>query len=316
MPSSFVLSPLHQIEYAIPNLEDGVRFFKEVFGEHDVEQRFSAVLSNPALDIKHIGFGLTVQQLCKPLMEGLPHFDALQAFGPNVHNLCYLVDSIDAIAESCRAAGFEPLIEFPLTDIWNGVLPANNIQGNHQSTIFRTKGLFGFHLELAETPWITEPEPAIMLPAFGHQWEDQQLDASNRLRAVNIVVEDLGASLAALEAVFAKNLSVRVPAQTTVGSTLNYAVVELGLVRLVYWQAPNEGGEMDAFFQARGAAVHSLVSEVSSLESVRSALATLGVEYGNPDDYLLQSLAPTVVHNAVHIRSLGRVGVDFIVLQS
>ncbi|MEH6593555.1 MAG: hypothetical protein V7746_25030, partial [Halioglobus sp.] len=57
-----ILSPLHQVEYAVADLAYCQRFFSEVFGETEVEQVFSQVLSNPALAISHAGFGETVQQ--------------------------------------------------------------------------------------------------------------------------------------------------------------------------------------------------------------------------------------------------------------
>ena len=62
------LSPLAQVEYAVKDLDYSMQFFAEVFGESEVENTFSRVLTNPALDIRHAGFGKTVQQFCQPLM--------------------------------------------------------------------------------------------------------------------------------------------------------------------------------------------------------------------------------------------------------
>lgn len=56
------LSPLAQVEYAVKDLDYCMRFFAEVFGESEVEKTFSRVLINPALYIRHAGFGKTVQR--------------------------------------------------------------------------------------------------------------------------------------------------------------------------------------------------------------------------------------------------------------
>ncbi len=64
------LSPLHQIEYAVSDLEYHVKFFSQVLREPEVEQVFARALSNPAIEIRHMGLAKTVQQFCEPKMGG------------------------------------------------------------------------------------------------------------------------------------------------------------------------------------------------------------------------------------------------------
>ncbi|MEH6581334.1 MAG: VOC family protein [Halioglobus sp.] len=311
------LSPLHQVEYAVADQADSQRFFSEVFGETEVENVFSQVLTNPALAISHAGFGETVQQFCQPLMEGLPHYDALQAHGPCVHNLCYLVDSIDNIVANSREAGFEPLIEFPMDDNWRLLIDEDNLQGNHQSYIIDTQAVFGFQLELAETPWIAEPEPPLMLPAFGPQWNSLGVSAGNTLRGITVVVEDLAQTLSALKTVFADSLSVITPIQAHAEGSVEYMVVELGLVRLAYLQPLERDSGLSSFLAQRGPAVHSLVAEVSDLARVETALADFSISSDHPESALLVAVEQSGqdVRRAVQVHSLENIGVEFTLLE-
>lgn len=320
---SFVLSPLHQVEYAVPDLEESHRFFIEVFEEKEVEAAFSAVLANPALAIRHAGFGGTVQQLCEPLMEGLPHYDALQAQGPCVHNLCYLVDDIDAIVANCDDAGFEVLIDFPLTDIWRSVLEESNITGNPQSCIMATSDLFGFQLELAETPWKTEPQPPVMLPAHGPQWSSAGVASGNTVLAINVVVNDLEATLHALTAVFGDNLRVINPPAMNQSGDAKTLLVELGKVPLAYYQPTAHETELATFLAQRGPAVHSLVAAVEGMGDIQKRLAQWNIETGEAQ-FALQldssegndSAATNTPQNLMHVKSLEQVGVNFLLLET
>jgi len=314
----FNLSPLHQVEYAVADLADSQAFFQQVFGEFEVEQAFSQVLTNPALAISHAGFGESVQQFCQPLMAGLPHYDALQAYGPCVHNLCYLVDSIDSIVANCRDAGFETLIEFPMGENWRKLVPEENLRGNHQSYIINTRAAFGFQLELAETPWSIEPEPPLMLPAHGPQWARLGVGSGNKLRAINVVVADLEQTLAALQAVFADNVTVVMPARTSADGSLKTMVVEMGLIRLAYLQPLQEDSELAEFLQQRGPAVHSLVAEVSGLARVEANLGAFEVASDQPEAALLVALEQDQQRGrrALQVHSLAQAGAEFTLLEA
>jgi catechol 2,3-dioxygenase-like lactoylglutathione lyase family enzyme len=313
----FNLSPLHQVEYAVADLAESQEFFQQVFGESEVEQTFSQVLTNPALAISHAGFGEVVQQFCQPLMEGLPHYDALQANGSCVHNLCYLVDSIDNIVANCRDVELETLIEFPMDDNWRKLIPEDNLQGNHQSYIINTRAVLGFQLELAETPWIREPQPPLMLPAHGPQWPGLGVASGNILRGINVVVEDLEQTLAALQAVFAGNTTVIMPPHITSDGSLKTMVVELGLIRMVYLQPLQEGSELAVFLQQRGPAVHSLVAEVRDLVRVETGLGVYDIESSPPEAALLVAIEQEQLgeRRALQVHSLAQVGVEFTLLE-
>lgn len=323
---SFVLSPLHQVEYAVPDLDYAQRFFLEVFGEHEVEADFAAVLTNPALDIRHVGFGGTVQQLCQPLMAGLPHYDALRDHGPCVHNLCYLVDSIDSLFSKSREAGFETLIDFPLTDIWRSVIADDNLQGNHQSYIMDTRALFGFQLEVAETPWINQPQPPLMLPAHGPQWTEVGASSNNTLRAINVVVNDLEATLSALRTLFGANLTVLQPPREHASANDNpdedaavsSMLVELGSVPLAYHQPLGHSGELAMLLKEHGPSVHSLVAEVGNLQDIRQRLDARGIASGQLQCTPLSGASVKQPSNSqpVHVHAREKLGVDFILYAS
>lgn len=309
----FILSPLHQIEYSIPDLQSTQRFFKDVFDEKKVEENFSAVLTNPALDIGHSGFGSTVQQFCEPLMEGLPHYDSLRDLGPCVHNLCFLVDSIESVVANCHDARFEKLIQFPLTDIWKSVLDETNIKGNHESCIIATRALFGFQLELAETPWIKEPTPPLMLPAYGPQWKQVGAESGNTLRAINVVVDDLDLTLEALEAVFGDNLRMLQPAQTDDKNGLKSMVVELGRVPLNYHQVLQDASETAARLRKDTPYVHSLVAEVEDIEQVKRNLNSAAIDCAplNLPALAMPWLIAGESNPLVQANAMDRVGVNF-----
>ena len=315
---SINLSALHQVEYAVADLAASQEFFQQVFGEYEVERNFSQVLTNPALAISHAGFGESVQQFCQPLMAGLPHYDALQAYGLCVHNLCYLVNSIDNIVANCQGAGLETLIEFPMDDNWRTMIPEDNLQGNHQSYIINTRAVFGFQLELAETPWINEPQPPLMLPAHGPQWAQLGVASGNMLRAISVVVEDLEQTLAALEAVFAGSETVITPPQTTADGSVKIMVIELGLIHMVYLQPLVEGSELAIFLQQRGPAVHSLVAEVPELAQVEAALDAFDVASDEPEAALLVGLeqGQQLGRRTLQVHSLKQVGVEFTLLEA
>lgn len=309
------LSPLHQVEYAVKDVSGCMQFFADVFGESEVEAVFSRVLTNPALEIRHCGFGKTVQQFCQPLMDGLPHSSAVQEAGNCVHNLCFLVESIDAIVANCRDADIETLIEFPMGDNWRQLIAEDNLQGNHQSYIFATRALLGFQLELAETPWITEPEPPIMLPAYGPQWAATGADSGNTLRAINVLVDDLEKTLHGLQSIFAGSLNlVQSPAFCAEGE-YHYMVVELGQVPLVYIQ-PGERGELRRLLQQRGPMVHSLLAEVADLEHASGALARQDVATVDAAPVLLRACAGAegAAPAATQVQSRNHVGVDFVLI--
>jgi Glyoxalase/Bleomycin resistance protein/Dioxygenase superfamily len=309
------LSPLHQVEYAVKDLDYSMQFFAKVFGEGEVESTFSRVLTNPALDIRHAGFGKTVQQLCQPLMEGLPHSTAVQEWGNCVHNLCFLVENIDAIAANCHEAGLEALIEFPMGDNWRQLLAEDNIQGNHQSYIFDTRAVFGFQLELAETPWRVEPEPPIMLPAYGPQWAAVGADAGNTLRGINVLVKDLESTLHALQSVFAGSVSLLQPPGPSGDEGCHFMVVELGQVRLAYIQ-PVSSGALARLLKQRGPTVHSLLAEVADMGHVAASLSKLNIRTGEPEGVLLSAFGePNALQSsALQAHSMAELGVEFVLI--
>ncbi len=311
------LSPLHQVEYAVADLDASALFFERVFGESEVERAFSGVLNNPALAIRHTGFGQTVQQLCEPVMEGLPHYDALKKYGPCVHNLCYLVDNIDNLVGNCLEAGLQPLIEFPLDDIWNQMLPPDNCRGNHQSYIMDARDALGFHLELAETPWQQEPVPPLMLPAYGPQWAAVGASLDNRLLAINVVVSDLEQSINTLRAVFGSNVTILRDAQATDNEAIRVAVVKLGEVVMSYLQPMDGTTELAAFLKNRGPAVHSLVAEVKNLGEVGAKCNAMNVRCDVPTSALLAGLNDTQQSTAqfLQVHALNTIGVEFTLCQ-
>jgi len=314
----FKLSPLHQVEYAVTDIAQSQHFFQQVFGESEVEKTFSEVLTNPALAISHAGFGETVQQFCQPLMEGLPHYDALEAFGPCVHNLCYLVDNIDTIVANCADAGLKPLIEFPMDDNWRKLISQENLQGNHQSYIINTRAVFGFQLELAETPWITEPVPPLMLPAHGPQWAQLGVASGHKLHAINVVVDDLEHTLEMLHKVFVDNVSVVAPPMVTTDGLTKTMIVTLGLIRMVYLQPLQSESVLGSFIQQRGPAVHSLVAYVNNLSNIETSLQSAAVKSSPAEDILLAAMASPQqkAQPALQVHSIDNVGVEFTLVEA
>ncbi|NND68920.1 MAG: hypothetical protein HKN19_15125 [Halioglobus sp.] len=271
------LSPLHQVEYAVSDWRTSLDFFAEVFREAEVEEPFARALSNPALDIRHCGLGQTVQQVCQPLLPGLPHATEHDRVGNCVHNLCWLVDSAPTLVSNCAAAGIETLIDFPLDAIWSGLLAPENIGGDMQGYILNSRELLGFHLEFCEVPWITEPDPPLMLPAYGPQWSALGVAGANRLLAINVVVNDLEATLATLRTAFAGSL-VELQAPTQMADpAARMMVVELGDVPLVYVEPMPGDSELAGILRQRGPCVYSLVVAVPDCASAIARAAALGV---------------------------------------
>jgi catechol 2,3-dioxygenase-like lactoylglutathione lyase family enzyme len=304
--------PLSQVEYAVDDLDRVQQFFTGIFGEFPVEEQFAGALSNELLEIRHVGFGQTVQQLCRPTMPGLPHYDALQAHGSCVHNLCFMVDNIDHMAANCREAGFASLIDFPLDELWPSLIEADNLAGNHHAYIFDTRDVLGFQLELAEVPWEQEPEPALMLPAFCEHWQGQGKASANLMTGLNVAVADVAAAIESLQLLFGAELEVLEAPAAVAGMEMIRARVELGAVSINYLQPTSNAGELAEFLASRGNAVHSLVATVGDLSATRARLSQSGVELLTPAACWLWDIEdPEVAAQGCQVRSLQSVGVEF-----
>lgn len=145
------VSPMLHIELTVPDAEETYRFLHAVFGSERVEERFAGFLDSEFMRIIHVNLGNIVLQYCQPLVEQGSWYEQLRDKGPGVHNITFVVESMDQTMAAIEEAGARDLFAFPLS--WGELLGQENVRPNLPPVhMVNTKELLGFHLELSERP--------------------------------------------------------------------------------------------------------------------------------------------------------------------
>ena len=145
------VSPMLHIELVVPDLDETCRFLKEVFGSERVEKRFADFLDGEFMRVAHVNLENIVLQYCQPLVEQGSWYEQLRDNGPGVHNITFIVDSMDDTMSAIEAAGAKDLFTFPLN--WGDLIGEENVKPDVAPVhMVDTMALLGFHLELGERP--------------------------------------------------------------------------------------------------------------------------------------------------------------------
>lgn len=93
---------------AVPDLDEAVRFYREVLG---LEPRPAEEADGAS--IIALPFGESEVELLAPLHQDSPIGKFLARRGPGIHHICYRVPDLDTALTACRAAGYRLIDETP-----------------------------------------------------------------------------------------------------------------------------------------------------------------------------------------------------------
>lgn len=245
------------------------------------------------MEIEHLGLGRTVLQLCRPLIDATGHWHALTERGPHVYNLTYFVDDMSVVLERCAAAKIEPEWHFPLGEIYQRIVPTDNLSGSLEAAMLNTRDLLGFNLEIAETFWEREPDPRLLFPAYHPDWPSRE-ERTGPLELINVTTPDIAGALATLSAIFGDSLVTLLPITLNPSEHMKEAVVELGKVRIHYLQdtrgAAAVGIRKSPEVGSSEPAVHSLALPVTDVAAIDAAAERLGISIESCESFLFEPM--------------------------
>lgn len=93
---------------AVPDLEDALRFYRDVLGLAPLAQEEA-----DGAAIASLGFGDALIELLAPRTPDGPIAKFLARRGPGIHHICYRVDDLDAALVACREHGYRLIDETP-----------------------------------------------------------------------------------------------------------------------------------------------------------------------------------------------------------
>jgi len=145
------VSPLLHVEIVVRDVDETCRFLHAVFGAERVEKEFASFLDSAFMKIAHVLLGDVVLQLCQPLAQAGSWYEQLRDSGPGVHNITFLVDDLQKVAEAMDRQGVAPLLTFPLD--WGQLVGPENVRPDLPNVhMMNSREKLGFNLELAERP--------------------------------------------------------------------------------------------------------------------------------------------------------------------
>jgi hypothetical protein len=211
-----VLFGCAQIETSVRDMDAACAYMAEVLGGGPIEERMAREISelfpNGEHLVRHMDVGQAVFQLNEPSPKAVyrhhrsVHQRYLDTVGPTVTNLNFYVDDGLHAHELLTGLGAETLIEGPVT-----VIPcftdygADNQREPDDSQRFYFMGarpLIGLDLEFMEPTFRRFSRQTLQYPAYV-QPRPQTGDGNLRLEHLRLVVEDLEATFANLQRVFA-----------------------------------------------------------------------------------------------------------------
>jgi len=145
------VSPLLHVELTVPNIEATYEFLHRLFGSELVEIEFAEFLDHARTHIVHMNLGNVVLQYCQPLVQQSPKTAHLAKGGPAVHNITFLVPSMNDAMQALHRAGAKDLFAFPLD--WGKLIGPDKVRADVAPVhMVDTMDRLGFHLELGERP--------------------------------------------------------------------------------------------------------------------------------------------------------------------
>ena len=96
------------IGVAVPNLDEAVRFYRDVLGLEP-----SAPETSDGAKIVSVRFNDVLVELLEPETSDGPISKFLAKRGPGIHHVCYRVPDLDAALARCRAHGYRLVDETP-----------------------------------------------------------------------------------------------------------------------------------------------------------------------------------------------------------
>jgi methylmalonyl-CoA/ethylmalonyl-CoA epimerase len=99
---------LAHVGVAVRDLEDAVRFYRDVLGvtPHPPQQADGATIVGLSLGESDVEL-LTASDAASPIGK------FLATRGPGIHHICFRVPDVDAALDRCRAAGFQLIDQSP-----------------------------------------------------------------------------------------------------------------------------------------------------------------------------------------------------------
>ncbi len=153
------ISPLVHIEVTVHDAEEAYQFLHKAFGAEKVQEEFASFLDGPNARVVHVGLGDVVLQFIQPIAEEGSWYEQLKTKGPSVHNLTFVVESMEEALKALESEGVSPLFSFPLD--WAKLVGPENLKPNVPPVyMMNTMDKIGFHLELSESPLKQAPEPS------------------------------------------------------------------------------------------------------------------------------------------------------------
>lgn len=146
------VSPMLHVEITHDNIAAAGDWLARLFGSKIVEMDFSKFLvgiTAGRMKIQHVNLGDAVLQYIEPRHDAGPWWGLLQASGPSVHNITWLVNDMAAVAEASQQAGTRDLryFEFDYSPLFGA---ENKIGDTTIGRILDCAHILGFHLELSE----------------------------------------------------------------------------------------------------------------------------------------------------------------------
>jgi len=127
-------STIAHIGVAVPDLDEALRFYREVLGLTP-----GAAETVDGATIVALPFGDSQIELLSPVSPESPVAKFLERRGPGIHHICLRVPDLDAALAQCRARGYRLVDEQPRTG-----------HGGRRIAFLHPKSTAGILLELTE----------------------------------------------------------------------------------------------------------------------------------------------------------------------
>jgi len=265
------LSPLVHIELTVHNAEKASQFLQDAFGAEKVQEEFANFLDGENARVIHVGLGDVVLQFIQPKTENGSWYEQLQQKGPGVHNLTYVVDSMDETLKALAEEDVTPLFSFPLN--WEELLGAENVKPDPQPVyMINSMEKIGFHLELAESPakeLAIEPVASVPVDPIGRV---------SPMLHIELTTADAAETYRLLHKVFGSEKVELKFANFLDSAFMKVVHVNLGDVVLQYCQPLMESGSWYEQLKANGPGVHNITFLVENMEDTMKAINQAGAE--------------------------------------
>jgi len=266
------ISPLVHIEITVNDAEEAYRFLKKAFGAQKVQEEFAGFLDGPNARVVHVGLGDVVFQFVQPIAEEGSWYEQLKTKGPGVHNLTFVVESMEEALKALESEGVSPLFSFPLD--WGKLVGPDNLKPNVPPVyMMNTMDKIGFHLELSESPLKQPPAP----PKYA-TGADELIGNVSPMLHIELTVRDAEETYQFLHKVFGSE-KVEIEFANFLDSPFMKIIhVNLGDVVLQYCQPLVEEGSWYEQLKTKGPGVHNITFVVENMDETMKAIESQGVQ--------------------------------------